>query len=83
MQEYINLSRDIVIFWNDTFEDFEIITEGPHIFCKKFKNLSKILKSLHVINEISSHTYIYEEEEGKIQIEALHILYCIIHKVYI
>ena len=79
MQEYINLSRDIAIFWNDTFEDFEIITEGPHIFCKKFKYLSKILKSLHVINEISSHMFLFDEEDGKIQIEALHILYCIIY----
>ena len=33
---------------------------------------------MHLINEISSHTYIYAEEDGKIQIEALHILYCII-----
>lgn len=78
LQEYINLSRSIVTFWNDTFEDFEIITEGPNIFCKKFKYLSKVIKSLHLINEISSHTFIYAEEDGKIQIEAMRILYCII-----
>lgn len=78
LNEFIQLSKSTVIFWNDTFEDFEIIINGPIIFCKKFHYLRKIMKTLFNLREISSRSFIFENEDGFIQIESMQMLYCVI-----